>query len=53
MKVGDTVEHVTYGWIGVIVKYKQWAGYWVWWNGWPPEHSPDGPMQQYWLKEVK
>ena len=50
MKVGDTVEHVTYGWVGVITKYVQHKGYWVWWSGWPAEHSPDGPMQAYWLR---
>ena len=26
MKVGDTVEHVTYGWVGVITKYKMKIG---------------------------
>ena len=52
MKKGDLVQHITYGWTGVIVESIQHRGIWVWWSGWPPEHLPDGPMQEYWLRRV-
>jgi hypothetical protein len=52
MKVGDAVVHRTYGWIGVIVKYRPWEGYWVHWSSWPVQYNPDGPMQGDWLRIV-
>ena len=52
MKVGDIVEHITYGWVGVVVEHIQWRGYWVSWSSWPPQYNPDGPMQADWLRIV-